>query len=353
MIQPPPYVSVSDALAGLLAQVGPVAPRVLSPGDAQGFTLAEPLASRSDLPVQPLALRDGWAVASDEVVGASGYSPISLAQPPRRITIGQALPPGADAVLPLEAVTEIGGVAEVTEGAAPGEGTRRPGEDARAAAVLRESGRKVRGLDAAVAAAAGIGTCLVRQPSLRLLGSNAPATALLAGLAAQFGAVVERVATSEAAELRREGADLAVIVGPGAAVMSERGEAGSVVAARVALRPGEGAGCAVLGPMPVLWCPARLETVLALALALLKPCIERLAGTLEPPSGLDARLTRKVSSGVGFAEIALLRHTTGGLEPLAAADLTLAAIAAADAWLIVPPESEGFAAGETVFAFAL
>ena len=313
--------------------------------------MAHALAPRADAPARPIALRDGWAVASDEVIGASGYAPVVLARPPRRVTIGEVLPPDSDAVLPVEAVAETGGAFEVAEAVAQGEGTRRPGEDARAAAVLRESGRRMRMLDAAVAATAGIETCLIRRPRLRLLGPDNPAAALLASFAAFHGAAIERVVLTDQAGCRRNGADLMVVVGPAPDLLSELGEAGTVVAGRLALRPGEGAGCGLLGTMPVLWCPARLETALALALTLLKPCIDHLAGSREPASGADARLTRKISSGLGFAEIALLRRTSGGLEPLAVGDLTLAAIAAADAWLVVAPESEGFAAGETVFAF--
>ena len=64
-------------------------------------------------------------------------------------------------------------------------------------------------------------------------------------------------------------------------------------------------------------------------------------------------MTRKIASGLGMSEIALLRLTRDGLLPLACGDLTLSAIAAADHWLAVPPESEGFPPGELVEAFRL
>jgi len=355
VIEPPPYVAVSDALAGLLAQVGPVAPRQVPVAQARGLILAEVLGSPVGMPPWPLALRDGWAVASEDLIGASGYSPVFLARAPVPIAIGEALPAGADAVLPPEAVMMFGGAAAATEGAAPGEGTRRPGEDAAPGAVLREAGQRLRGLDLAIAAAAGIEACAVRRPTLRVLGpQNDPATAWVAGWAEASGAAVEREpAEALAAAIARPGADLAVIVGPGASALEALRPALSGLVPRLALRPGEGSGCGLLGAMPVLWCPARLESVLALVLALAKPCLDRLAGTREPPVGRAAPLTRKISSALGFAEIALLRGAAEGFEPLAVGDLTLSSIAGAQAWLLVPPESEGFAAGDTVFAFGL
>lgn len=354
MTHPPPYVALSDALAGLLAQVVPVEPQLVSPAEATGSILAQPLKARDDVPLQSVALREGWAVASGELVGASAYSPILLARPPSRVAIGQTLPSFADAVLPPDAVAMTGALVEVTDGVAPGEGVRRRGEDAGKDLVLREAGRAVRAFDVAIAAAAGIATCRVRKPLLRLFAPEPDAAAtLLEHLAASWGARVERVDVEVLSDPTPLRADLVVILNSGTLAPNAVDRAGSVRAARLAVRPGEGAGCGLVGTVPVLWCPPRLEVALALALTLLKPCIDRLAGALGGPCAIDGRLTRKISSSVGFTELALLRRTAGGLEPLAVADLTLAAFAAADAWLLVPPESEGFAAGDTVSAVAL
>ncbi len=354
MIQPPPYLSVPDALALLMAQVGPVKAERLPLAEAEGFTLSEPLLAPDDIPPRAIAIRDGWAVASQDLVGASGYSPAALTRPPTRVRNGDVLPPGADAVLPPDSVMRVGGLVEATDTAVPGQGARRRGEDAGSAGVLRGAGRTVRGLDIAVAAAAGVETCSIRRPRVRLVGPEGDgATALLVHRIGPCGARVERWARPAgaplAADLSREGADLIVIAGADASALS----AVDQVASRIALRPGEGAGCGRVGATPVLWCPLRLEVALALALALIEPCIAYLAGALDRAPPLVAPLTRKVSSSVGFTDIVLLRRTSEGLEPIAVADLTLAALGAADAWLTIAPESEGFAAGATVAAFAL
>ncbi len=49
----------------------------------------------------------------------------------------------------------------------------------------------------------------------------------------------------------------------------------------------------------------------------------------------------------------MLKAVDGNWLPLAAGDLPLGANASADAWLIVPGESEGYAAGTPVGALPL
>jgi molybdopterin biosynthesis enzyme len=65
------------------------------------------------------------------------------------------------------------------------------------------------------------------------------------------------------------------------------------------------------------------------------------------------KLKRKVASHVGIAEIVLLERRDGTWMPLAVGELPLQIIARADAWLLVPGGSEGFAAGAQVDAYML
>ena len=66
-----------------------------------------------------------------------------------------------------------------------------------------------------------------------------------------------------------------------------------------------------------------------------------------------APLARKIASSVGIAEIVLLEKIDRAWMPLAVGDMSLDAIARADAWLVVPGGSEGFAAGTPVDAYML
>jgi molybdopterin molybdotransferase len=360
---------VERALAELRARTRLVDPRSLPIEATARRVLVEPIRSLSSVPAQAIALRDGWAVAAGDVVGASSYSPVVVTAQPPWVEVGQAMPAGTDAVLPPDAVTAQDGFAEIVAEIAPGEGIRRAGEDAPSGATLREVGERVRSSDIAVALAAGIERIVVHEARVRILSLAGPAALdasgeLVARFVAAAGAAAERVGVPSrdieaiAGALSGAGPDLILLVGgTGLGHEDHAAEAlaasGSLIAHGIALRPGETCGCGVVGTTPVILVPGRLQGALAAALTLALPCLDHLMRAAPRLPPLSGPLTRKVSSAVGMTEIVLLRRTGEGLEPLAAGDLTLAAIAGADAWLAVPPESEGFAVGETVAAFLL
>jgi len=333
-------------LARLKATLRPIAAESMPLEAAMGRVLAESIRAQDAVPPHAVALRDGWAVIAAETVGGSPYTPVMLIEEPRFVTVGAALPAGADAVLPPDAVSTEAGFAEITAPAAPGENVRRAGEDAGAGLVLRAAGERVRAVDEAVASGAGVSVCRVRQARVRVVGEGA-ASALIARLAEAAGATVERGPCDDEGSASRT--DLLAIVAASdpETVLSQ---AGAVVAPALALRPGEGVGCALAGTVPVLVMPDRLETALAAALVLMRPCLDHLMAATSKPRSVTALLARKLSSSVGLTEIALLREANGGLEPLAVGDITLNAIAWAQTWLAVPPESEGFPAGAMVQA---
>jgi molybdopterin molybdotransferase len=64
-------------------------------------------------------------------------------------------------------------------------------------------------------------------------------------------------------------------------------------------------------------------------------------------------VARKIASSVGIAEVVLLERVEEAWLPLAVGDFSLSTIARADAWLVVPGPSEGFAAGKPVGAYML
>lgn len=345
------------ALAALLQPLRAVLTEDLALADAIGATLAEPIIAPAALPKQAVALRAGWAVPSIETVGAAAYAPVFLASTPVRVCAGDVLPHGADAVVAADAVT-LAGVAEITVEATPGEGARRMGEDAAAGVALRPAGARLRPIDLALSTAAGLTRCTVRRARVALVGRSAAAAAcaMIASDARDVGALVTTAYATElsAPELACGGADLLALVGFDEAGVPALARGGRVIATALGLRPGEETGCGLLGgDVPVLLVPARPEAAFVASRCLLRPCLDRLTGAAAAEAGFRAPLTRKLASSVGVAEVALLRASAAGLEPLAIADLTLAALCAAHAWLLVPAEREGYAAGEVVEAFAV
>ena len=65
------------------------------------------------------------------------------------------------------------------------------------------------------------------------------------------------------------------------------------------------------------------------------------------------RLARKISSAIGLCEIVLLARDGDAFLPLATGAFSLDQAASADAWLAVPADREGYAAGSDVDAWPL
>jgi molybdopterin biosynthesis enzyme len=113
------------------------------------------------------------------------------------------------------------------------------------------------------------------------------------------------------------------------------------------------AGAGVAEGRPVLLLPGRAEDALAAWILLARPLLDALAGAV-PAAPLRLRLTRKVPSTVGLAELVPLRlGEDGGAEPLAVGALPLGALSAAGALHVVPPGSEGYEAGTEITALPL
>ena len=345
------------ALSQLLTSIPALRTEDLALVNAVGATLAAPIVSPATLPGHAVALRAGWAVTAVETVGAAAYAPVFLATKPVQVRAGDVLPHGADAVVPPDAVT-LAGMAELTVEAVPGEGARRVGEDAAAGTILRAAGGRVRAIDVALGAAAGVSTCAARRVRIAVIGhpSADAASAMVASDAGRLGALVHATSTAQvsAADLSKREADLIVLVGFDAEGASALAQGGREIAAAVALRPGEGTALGILDSrVPAVLVPARPEAAFAASRCVLRPCVDHLTAAAAEPPGYRAPLTRKIASTVGVAELALLQMSGEGLEPLAVADLTLATLCAADAWLLVPAGREGYGAGEVVEAFAV
>ena len=119
----------------------------------------------------------------------------------------------------------------------------------------------------------------------------------------------------------------------------------------IALAPGETAALGFAGRCPVLLLPGRLDAALAVWLVVGRRVLERLAAGKynEPIDHLT--LARKVTSTVGLAELVPVRRSVDNpdqVEPLATRYLPLSTLTRADGWILVPAESEGYAAGTTV-----
>ena len=300
-----------------IAAVAPLARTETVPLDrAAGRVLAEALRASTALPPRPLARRSGIAVRAEETLGAGPYAPVplSLAAP---VQAGAALPAGADAVLGREAVEATAGIVAATVPAAPGDGAVLAGGEAAEGALLVPCGSVLGPPQIAAAAWLGREALTVRAEPVVSIRLDGPAGAML------------RAAVGD----RPGAADLLVLPAGGEP--------------RLAARPIEDAELAELDGVLVLRLPGGPAAWLGW-LALGAALIRRLTGRPEPEP-VPARLGTRIASAVGMTDLVLARLRGETAEPLASPDApTLAALAAADGMVMIPPESEGLPAGASV-----
>ncbi|MCK1735202.1 molybdopterin-binding protein [Bradyrhizobium sp. 138] len=359
---PPSLTPLEIALAALLNGLEPLAPVELPLAAAAGCIAAgAPLLAAH--PPHDIATADGWAVCANDLVGASSYSPLPLTKAPPWVEAGEAMPAGCDCVLDADAVEMSGPLVQVLAEGVPGQGVRRAGSDIAERMPAGLEGDPVGAADLLLARVAGLDKLGVRRPRLRIV--NVPgATAtmdMIAGIAHAAGLAVEtrqagaRDQASIADMLDASSCDLLLTVGGSgvgrrdAAVMAlaRRGE---VLAHGLALQPGRTAAVGRLGRIPVVALPGSPDHALAAWLALVVPLIDHLSARW-PRRHVTLPLARKIASGVGIAEMALLSLEHQAWMPLAVGEWPLQAMARADAWLLVPASHEGFAAGTPVGAY--
>lgn len=343
--------SLADALAAVAPFCGEVAPVSLPVEEADGRVAAEEILAAADVPSAAIALIDGWAVASHETVGASSAAPVFPATRPANVAFGESLPAGTDAVLPFHAVSGSLRAPEILAAAAPGDSARLRAGDFRAGEVIVAKGTRLRPIHVALLRLAGVAEVRVRVPRILVAGPSTISD-FLAAMASKEGASVEVVA---AESLLARHADLFFMIG-GAEDLGERIRVGTH---GLALSSFEAIGCGISATgAPVVFARNRPDWALAAWLLLGRPILRRLAGAAERAPGQSLPLARKIISNPGVSSLVLLRRTAGAdgaylWEPLAMGDIAWRAMAAADAWLLVDAQSEGYAAGTRVFAHDL
>jgi molybdopterin biosynthesis enzyme len=367
---------LDEARQALLEYCQPVRATKVEIGGALGFVAADAILAKQALPSEAIALRDGFAVASLETIGASAYAPAFAMSPPRWVACGDPLPPSTDAILPAFAVQDANLPVEILAQAASGDGVRRQGDDVQLGAEIVAAGGKLNPLHLALLRAQGIESIDVRQPRLKILVRNDLPRGDLIGpvlreYAKALGASSEIIAVdmsdvaSFSERLAHIDADLIVSIGgTGFGEHDHAAEAllqaGSLLVHGLAMHPGETGGCGFVAgtpqhhPIPVILAPGRLEAAFAIWLSLIQPCLcKMMAIAPQRPTG-PSPLSRKITSNPGVADIVLLRRAIidakSFWEPLASGDLPWHALAYAEAWHMIAPESEGYQAGHLLCA---
>lgn len=340
-------LSVEEARTAILAGVEAVDPVEVDLEDAYGLVAAEDIFARDRLPRFDNSAMDGFAIRSadarnarpdepvqlsvtGEVRAGAGGSPAIREGDAIRIATGAALPPEADAIVPIEDVVEAGTVIRLTKPVQEGAHIRAAAEDVEVGDKAIPAEMRLGPGELALLAALGHGRVPVRnRPKVAILVTgdelvpptgqaergqiyDSNSTAVWA-LAREAGAEVilrEHVAdtaaaTTAALEQASGCADLivscgGVSVGPYDLVKEALRGLGTVEHWRVAMQPGKPVVIGKVRGVPFLGLPGNPVSVHVTFEQFARPAIKKMSGetALLRPS-VVARLTRPVRGAAG------------------------------------------------------
>jgi molybdenum cofactor synthesis domain-containing protein len=395
--------SPEEAIAAYFAAVTLAPPAVERVGlaAAAGRILGADATADARYPADARSTMDGFAVRGAEgdavrrIVGE-----IRMGHPPEgtvgageamRIPTGGVLPPGADAVVPIEDVDvvdfpgEVGEAIAVRDAAAPGENVTPAGADMQPGDVVLRAGRRIGAPELAVLATLGIAAVPVyRRPRVAIISTGdelvdpaqSPGTgqvrdsnrwALAGSLAALGCEPIQRPVAGDTPEaltaaLRGalDAADAVVLTGGSSVgvrdltprVIDAMGAPGVIVHG-LRVKPGKPTVLAMLEGKPVIGLPGNPASSLMILEAIVAPVFSALAGEALPPqASVVATAAASFSARPGWTWYvpAELRREGGRFvaEPLVLRSAHTSLLARAHGYVVVGPDVATIPAGAPV-----
>ncbi|MBW3622913.1 MAG: molybdopterin molybdotransferase MoeA [Armatimonadetes bacterium] len=394
-------LTVDQAQEAILAACPGLNPVRLPLLDAYGHALAEEVVADAPLPPFDNSAMDGYAVLAADTSGASSEHGVSLrvlgdlpaGQAPRftvtpgtavRIMTGAPLPPGADAVVMVEDTRTEGETVLIFDEASAGQHIRPAGDDVAPGQTVLTAGRALDAAALAMLAAAGRSQVMVtRRPRIAVLttgdevvdtdGPLAPGQIRNSNRYGLYGQV--RDAGCELSHLAHVGDDpeavraaLRAAADSGDAVITTGGvsvgdydfmkqvlqDMGQMDFWRVAVKPGKPLAFGSISGKPLFGLPGNPVSAMLTFELFVRPALRKMAGC--------SRIHRPCATGVLKSDV---RHYPGRREfqrarieweegQLVARPLSgqgshqLFGLVASNGLIVIPEESEGVAAGETV-----
>jgi molybdopterin molybdotransferase len=386
-------LSVDEARRLILERVTPLPPELVPLAEAAGRVLVEDARAAVDLPPFPSSAMDGFALRAADAPGRLPVvARIAAGHPaPRPLAPGEAMgiatggvvPEGADAVVPIEVVTDHGDAVEVPAVESAAHVRPRGGDLARGGVVV-EAGAILRPAELAALAAVGIAElACARRPRVAVVTTGSelrrPGESLapgqifesngvmLAAALASAGALVEpRVSVADDETEHRDAlesgleADVLVTsggvsVGPHDLVRRIEQDLGvEEVFWRVAVKPGKPISFGVRGSTLVFGLPGNPVSSLVGFELFVRPALLALQGVRDPgppfQPGVLGSSVRRNSQRDEFLRARLRSDGDSAvLEPLTGQESHMIARAAAADALVLAPRGDGeLAAGSRV-----
>jgi molybdopterin molybdotransferase len=191
-------LSVREALTAVLNSVSVLPIEHVPLLDALGRVLAQPVVARDSLPPFANSSMDGYALRAADLTGVTADSPATLRViadiaagsvpavtlmpgTAARIMTGAPLPPGADAVVPVEDTSEpwrdekrpLPTTVQIKRQVAANDYVRHIGEDIAAGQVVLQAGHALRPQEVGILAALGVSQVpVVRRPRVGVLATG-------------------------------------------------------------------------------------------------------------------------------------------------------------------------------------
>ena len=392
--------SVEEVAASIAAVLAVVPAAALPLAQAAGRVLAEAVRAPMPLPRFDNAAMDGYAVRIADVAGATGDAPVTLrlvapssagqpAPPPLPagcacpIATGAPLPAGADAVVMLEHAIEHDGKVLLSGPVDRGQHVRRRGEDVPAGSELLHAGQVLTAGQLVAAAALGCTTLRVRCPprvTTVLTGTEVvPAGQPLADhqvfdavgpalrvLLADVGCSTATLGPLDddprllATTLLAAAEDSDALITVGGASVGRHDHLKQVLRRhgelhtwRVALRPAKPFVFGTIAGTPLFGLPGNPASALAAYEVFVRPALLAMQGRSDDRLRLQAELTESFSQAPGRLHLVRAYCWMGVdrqlVRPVGAQGAGMVhALAAANAWMVVPAEVDHLAAGALV-----
>jgi len=371
---------LDEALA-VLAQIPiPLSVKMIPLEESAGRITARPVFATYSVPEVHLAAMDGIAVRSEDTLGASEQSPVTLPDA-TRINTGNVVPGEYDAVIMIEDVWIEGTTYTIRKPTSPWQHVRPAGEDIAESEMVVPSSHRIRPSDIGALAAYGV----TEMPVLGFRAGLIPTGSelVLPGTKPGPGQVVESNTRMAASWLTSLGGECTrypltpdqpdvirgivqkaakendlVIISAGSSAGTKDytadviAELGEVLVHGVAIKPGKPVILGKIGNIPVLGMPGYPLSALTVLREIATPLV-RISGIPVPEPGIiSARLTSTLHSDAGTDEFVLLSVGRIGpswvATPLSRGSGVQMSAVRSNAYLRIISSLEGYEAGETV-----